>query len=74
MTAIKGWALKNHRNRFVWKNKVLFSDPVRTVLFRTRAQAVQYTKNVNAPWGEMKPVRVEILIKETHHDDLAALD
>ena len=71
---IKGWALKNDNNRFVWKNKVLFSDPIKTVLFRTRAQAVQYMKNINAPWGEMRPVRVEIFIKETHDDDITALD
>ena len=73
MKTTKGWALKNSRG-LVWKNRVMFSDPVKTALFKTRRHALQYLRNIDQAWGDTKPVRVEIFIKEIQDDNISAID
>lgn len=64
MKQIKGWALKNKRGHLIWKVNQAFYDPIKTAIFRKRGQAVQYLKNINAPWNEAKAVQIIIEIRE----------
>ncbi len=74
MIRVRGWALKNKRNFLVWKEYRFFYDPIKTIIFKTRGDALQYIKNVNAAYGEVRPVRIEIEIKEIENGNTKLVD
>lgn len=74
MIRYKGWALKNKRNFLVWKENRFFYDPIKTIVFKTRGDAIHYIKNVNAVYGEVLPVRIEIEIKEIENGSTKLVD
>jgi len=63
---IKGWALKNKRGGLIWKIRKLSNDPIKTMLFATRGDAMQFAKNMGAELDELTPVRVDIDIREAN--------
>ena len=66
MKLIKGWALKNNRGGLIWKIRKLSNDPIKTMLFATRGDAMQFAKNMGAELDELTPVRVDIDIREAN--------
>ena len=58
--------MKNKRGGLIWKIRKLSNDPIKTMLFATRGDAMQFAKNMGAELDELTPVRVDIDIREAN--------